>query len=400
MTYTIIKGRHVCYRLLGDETLPLMVLAHPLGMTQGVWDGLLPRLLERYRVLTWDLPGHGGSEAWSAGRPVTPDALADELCNLVALAGAERFHVIGTSIGGVVAARLLAREPQRLLSAVLTNTGAVIGSAELWQNRAQRVRSEGIGAVAADVVPRWFAPQTRAAQPGLEGGWCVQMARADDESYALLCEMLGCTDLRGTLMPQNGASVPVYLVGGSEDMATPPETLEALSGECGGAPLEILDAVAHVPAVECPEALAERIVRWLGPAAAPPDAAGVPYEQGLGVRRQMLGEEHVERATRGATPLDAPFQHLITRYAWGELWGNPDLPPRERSMITLGILAALGRDGELALHLDTAARLGVTVPQLRQVLMHVAIYAGVPAANHAFAMAKQRGWGGPDNDDD
>ncbi len=83
---------------------------------------------------------------------------------------------------------------------------------------------------------------------------------------------------------------------------------------------------------------------------------------------------------------------MITRLAWGELWGNGDLTRAERSMVTTGILAALGRE-ELELHLKTAKRIGLSEAQLRQVLMHVAVYGGVPAANHAFALAKQLGWG-------
>lgn len=121
---------------------------------------------------------------------------------------------------------------------------------------------------------------------------------------------------------------------------------------------------------------------------------GVDYATGLETRKQVLGEEHVARASQNATSLDAPFQQMITRLAWGELWSNGDLSRRERSMITIGILAALGRDGELTLHLKTAQRIGLSEAELRQVLMHVAIYGGVPAANHAFVLAKQLGWGG------
>ncbi|TDV96617.1 4-carboxymuconolactone decarboxylase [Halomonas alkaliantarctica] len=98
------------------------------------------------------------------------------------------------------------------------------------------------------------------------------------------------------------------------------------------------------------------------------------------------------RSTANANSLDAPFQQMITRLAWGELWSNNDLTCRERSMITTGILAALGRE-ELTLHLKTAKRIGLTEAELRQVLMHVAIYGGVPAANHAFSLAKELGWG-------
>ena len=388
MAFLNIDGRSVSYRLLGAEALPLVVLAHPLGMTQAVWDDLLPALLPRYRVLTWDLPGHGASQAWG-DRPITPADLAAEALALADHAGVERFHFVGTSIGGVVGQQLRAAHRERLLTATLTNTGAVIGNADLWTTRAARVRDEGLAAMAEEIVPRWFAPACFEAEPALKAGWCTQMGLGDDESYARLCEMLGRDTFTDKLSGQGGR---VRLLGGSEDMATPPATLEALAAELDGAPLEILDGVGHVPSVEVPALFAETLLAVMAVDLGDVGTSGVDYATGLATRKQVLGEAHVARSTENATSLDAPFQQMITRLAWGELWTNEDLARAERSMITTGILAALGRE-ELELHLKTARRIGISEAQLRQVLMHVAIYGGVPAANHAFALAKQLGWG-------
>ena len=106
-------------------------------------------------------------------------------------------------------------------------------------------------------------------------------------------------------------------------------------------------------------------------------------------RREVLGDEHVDRAVASTTEFTADFQDFITRYAWGELWNRPGLSRPERSMITLGVLAALGRDEELALHVRAGIRNGLTQADIREVLLHVAVYAGVPAANRAFAIAAQ-----------
>lgn len=388
MAFHSINGRSVAYRLLGAEVNPLVVLAHPLGMSQAVWDDVIPALLPRYRVLTWDLPGHGASQAVS-GTQITPVDLAAEALALAELAGAERFHFAGTSIGGVVGQQLIAEHSDRLLSATLTNTGAVIGNPDLWNTRAGRVRQEGLAAMSDEIVPRWFAPAAFEASPALKAGWCTQMGRGDDESYAQLCEMLGRDTFTGKL---SGKSTKVQLFGGSDDMATPPATLQALSAELDGAPLEIFDGVGHVPAVEAPTHFGEKLLAVLATDLGDVANHGVAYTTGLETRKQVLGEEHVVRSTANANSLDAPFQQMITRLAWGELWSNDDLTRRERSMITTGILAALGRE-ELTLHLKTAKRIGLTEAELRQVLMHVAIYGGVPAANHAFALAKELGWG-------
>jgi len=108
------------------------------------------------------------------------------------------------------------------------------------------------------------------------------------------------------------------------------------------------------------------------------------YERGMEVRRAVLGEEHVARATASATELTRDFQQFITRYAWGEVWTRPGLERKTRSMLTIAITAALGRIDELRLHVRASRNTGVTRDEVREVLMQVAVYAGVPAANTAF----------------
>ena len=111
--------------------------------------------------------------------------------------------------------------------------------------------------------------------------------------------------------------------------------------------------------------------------------------QGMTVRREVLGDAHVDRAVAGATPVTADFQDFITRYAWGEIWSRGGLSRAERSMITLTALVVLRQDEELAMHLRAALRNGLTPERIAEVLLHTAVYAGVPAANRAFAVAKQ-----------
>ena len=113
------------------------------------------------------------------------------------------------------------------------------------------------------------------------------------------------------------------------------------------------------------------------------------YDTGMRVRREVLGDAHVERAQANQTAFDAPFQQLITEMAWGAVWARPGLDRPTRSLITIGILAALGRTEELALHLRATRNTGATPEQVAEALMHVAVYAGVPAANSAVAIAKQ-----------
>ena len=113
------------------------------------------------------------------------------------------------------------------------------------------------------------------------------------------------------------------------------------------------------------------------------------HEQGMNVRRAVLGDEHVDRAIERTTPFTADFQDLITRYAWGEVWARPGLDRRTRSCITLATLVALGREEELAMHVRAALRVGLTPDEIKEVLLQSAIYCGVPAANGAFAVAQR-----------
>jgi 4-carboxymuconolactone decarboxylase len=109
--------------------------------------------------------------------------------------------------------------------------------------------------------------------------------------------------------------------------------------------------------------------------------------QGMTVRREVLGDAHVDRAVAATTPFTADFQGFITRYAWGDIWSRPGLSRAERSMVTLTVLAVLRQEEELAMHLRAALRNGLSLDQIKEVLLQVAVYAGVPAANRAFAIA-------------
>jgi len=112
----------------------------------------------------------------------------------------------------------------------------------------------------------------------------------------------------------------------------------------------------------------------------------------MAIRRKVLGRAHVDRAERNKTSFDEPFQDLITEAAWGSVWSRPNWTLRERSIVTIALLAALGHDDEVAMHVRATLNTGATRDDVREALMHVAIYAGVPAANRAIAVARQVFW--------
>lgn len=112
------------------------------------------------------------------------------------------------------------------------------------------------------------------------------------------------------------------------------------------------------------------------------------YIQGMATRRAVLGDRHVDNAEKNKTAFDEPFQDLITEAAWGHVWSRPEWSKRERSMVTIALLAALGHDEEVAMHVRATANTGATPEDLREAILHVALYAGVPAANHAIKIIK------------
>jgi len=112
------------------------------------------------------------------------------------------------------------------------------------------------------------------------------------------------------------------------------------------------------------------------------------HAQGMKTRRKVLGDAHVDRAEKNKTDFDQPFQELITEAAWGHVWSRPNISLRERSMITIALLAALGHDEEVAMHARATANTGASLEDIREALLHVAIYAGVPAANKAYKIVK------------
>ena len=113
------------------------------------------------------------------------------------------------------------------------------------------------------------------------------------------------------------------------------------------------------------------------------------HDEGMKARRRVLGDAHVDRAEKAKTDFDAPFQELITEAAWGRVWSRPNISARERSMITIALLAALGHDEEVAMHARATKNTGASLDDIREALLHVAIYAGVPAANKAFKIVKE-----------
>jgi len=245
------------------------------------------------------------------------------------------------------------------------------------------VNSSGTSAMVSPSVDRWFGPGFLDREPERGSALLHALQEADDEGYAQVCRVLSGFDVRDRLAE---IGVPVLAVAGSSDVATPTEGLREIAEGVKDGRLVELHGVAHLAPAEVPEVVA-RLIRHhvLGEEPQPATA----YDAGMAVRRELLGDAHVDRADAGTTDLTREFQELITTYAWGTIWTRPGLDRRSRSLITLTALVARGHHEELALHLRAARTNGLTVEEIKELLLQTAIYCGVPAANTAFRIAQQ-----------
>ncbi|MEU3301732.1 4-carboxymuconolactone decarboxylase [Streptomyces sp. NPDC006678] len=404
------------YRVDGPEDAPVLILAPSLGTTWHMWDRQVPELSRQWRVLRFDLPGHGGAPAHPAG---SMTELADRLVATLDELGIQRFGYAGCSIGGAIGIELALRLPHRVASLALVAASPRFGTADEFRRRGVIVRTNGLDPMARTAPESWFTSGFAGAQPAIVE-WAVQMVRTTDPGcYIAACEALAAFDVRADL---GRVGVPTLVLVGSEDQLTGPAEARTLVAGIPDARLALVPGASHLAPVEQPGAVTDLLVRhfslaWqdtlhaipvppitpsvsapvapvaeIAPPAEQPQAVGAvrpdPYEAGMRVRRAVLGDAHVDRAMAGADDFTGDFQELITRYAWGEVWTRDGLDRRTRSVVTLTALVAGGHLDELSFHTRAALRNGLTPAEIREILIHAAVYCGVPAANSAFRVAQ------------
>ncbi len=359
----------------GPASAPVLVLIHSLGTSGHVWDAQARALAGPFRVVRPDLRGHGLTEVTPG--PYTIAGLAADVIAVMDALGIGQAHIGGLSIGGVIAQSLAHQAPGRVASLVLCGTAMAIPPAQVWRDRAALVRANGMEPIVDQVMARWVTPgfmQDPAAQ-----GLRAMLLRTAPEGYAAAAETLADTDLSADTA---ALRVPALVIVGDQDQATPVASAEALCAALNGS-LQILPGASHIPTVEVPDLVTDAIRRFLLPEVQDFLAAG------MAVRRRVLGDAHVDRAMGMATAFDRDFQTFITRTAWGGVWTRPGLTLRERSLLVLTILASLGHHEELRLHTRATRNTGATPEDIAEAMMHVAAYAGIPAANSAMRIVKE-----------
>lgn len=378
MPFAEINHTRLFYRLEGHSDLPALVLSHSLGCDHSMWTPQIPDLLHHFRVLRYDTRGHGSS-AVPAG-DYTLDQLGQDVLGLAEKLGLVKFAFCGLSMGGAVGQWLAINAPQRLTRLVLANTAPKLGTADTWDARIKAVREGGIQAIVDTVMQRFF-PADKQQSTWAQSTRAVLMG-TDPQGYAACCAALRDADMRASLKK---ISAPTLVIGSDKDASTPWEGNGSVLARDVPKAKAVRLQTAHLSNLEQPRAFTTALLDFLIAEKTKAD----PLEAGMQIRRQVLGNDHVDRSLRNATEFTRDFQELITRYAWGEVWTRPGLDHRTRRLLVLAVTAALGRWEEFRLHLRAALAHDLEVCDVKETLLQVAVYAGVPAANTAFQIAKE-----------
>lgn len=379
-------GTELFYDLTGREDGPVLVLSNSLGTTAEMWDGIVRILAPRFRILRYDTRGHGRSPVKPG--PVSVADLAADLAALLDALAIPDAHVAGLSLGGMTVQALAIHHPHRVKSLTLMATGPYLPPPENWNARAKAVREDGLASIADTVLARWFTPSFFETHAHRIAFYRTLFLGNAAEGYALCCEAIRDMDLRPHLA---AIKAPTLVIAGAEDPVTPVAMGRELAEAIPGAELAVIGHASHLLAIEQPEETARLLGDFISrlEAHAPAPAGANAFESGLANRKAVLGVDHVQRSLDKAGAFAMPWQDFITRNAWGEIWGDPALPWKTRSLVTLAMMVALHREEEFKLHVRPALKNGVTLKELQSLLLQTGIYAGVPAANAAFRWVRE-----------
>jgi len=369
------------YRLEGKADRPVLVLSHSIGTDLGMWAPQVEDLLPHFQVLRYDTRGHGASDV-SPGE-YSVERLGRDVLGLADALKVPRFAFCGLSLGGAVGQWLALNAPDRVTGLVLANTSPQFGPRANWETRIRTVQEKGMAGIVDLVMQRFFSAETLARGDGYPDAIKSVLLGTDPAGYIGCCAMLRDVDHTRLL---KDIRIPTLVIAGDRDVSTPWQGHgEILAREIPGARALHL-AAAHLSNLERPRSFTVALLDFLLPKR---ESFVDPLEEGFAVRRAVLGDAHVDRASAAANEFTRDFQNLITRYAWGTIWTRPGLNRRTRRLLALAIAAALGRWEEFGLHVRTGLAHELELCDLKETLLQTAIYAGVPAANTGFHIANE-----------
>ncbi len=379
MTFININNKTLHYEYLNSNRDTTFLFINSLGTDFRIWDGVVKELKNYGNIVRFDKQGHGLSSV--SPKPYSIADYAVDVLGLMDALGIEKVVLIGLSIGGVIGQYLGVHHKNRLEKLILSNTAPKIGTDEGWNSRIEKIKSEGITSITEGVMKVWFSENFHQNHPNELNGYKMMLSNANTEGYIQACEAIKKNDLRAEI---GSITTPTLCFAGSVDGSTPPDLVKSMADAIPNAEYALIDNVGHIPCVEAPHEIFKYIVEFTFY-----QDTKTLYERGMITRRAVLGNAHVDRAEANKTDFDTDFQEYITNSAWGAVWSRPTLTRRERSMITIAVLATLGHHEEVEMHLRATKNTGATIEDIKEVLLHIGIYAGVPVSNLAYKLAKK-----------
>ena len=380
MPFATVGNTRMFYRLQGNAGRPVLVLSHSVGTDHAMWDLQVADLLPHFQVLRYDTRGHGASDAPAGEYSI--ELLGRDILGLADALEIAQFAFCGLSLGGAIGQWVAAHAPERVTHLVLANTSPQFVPRANWEARIAAVLKGGMAAIVDVAMPRLFLPVTLEKRNPHAASIRAVLLGTDPVGYMGCCAALRDMD-HGNLLPK--IQSPTLVIVGDHDVSTPWEGHgERLAREIPGAKSLHL-AAAHLSNIERPRSFTTALLEFLLPRSHDADSLRTGFE----LRRAVLGDVHVDKAIAATTDFTREFQELITRYAWGTIWSRPELDWRTRRLLVLAVTAALGRWEEFALHVRAGLASELELCDLKELLLQIAVYAGVPAANTGFQIATE-----------
>ena len=371
MSSEIIPGVVIrASREIGPVGAPTLLLLGEAGIADFTWQAVLGPLAEQFRIV---LPLHHGGTF-----PTSISGLADVAIAALDEAGSTRAHIAGCGLGGIVALWLAIHRPERVSRVAVIGSIANAGDPARLKAVSSQFRAGEKADAASSLIAGWLTPGLRARDAALGDALSVAINANDAIVLADLYETYAEVDLRADF---GRIAAPLLILLGKEDpLVSASDANETLSS-LPQAKMEWIPEAAHLPTQEQPARVVHALLNHFGSAAT--------LEAGFRSRRIALGDAHVDKTIAAYTPFTQSFQDFLTRYCWGEVWTRGGLSRRDRSLVTIAALVALGAEHEIPIHVRAGLRHGLKVEEFPELYQQLALYTGLPRAFGALNITQR-----------